>query len=140
MSTIVGGAAMARDEEAGKQQQTVVLSQFAHEALAGGDAAVSAAVQLESALRCYVRDRGTDRPAWAYPDFLRDSETQGDVRIEVEVAGELWRAFVAEADRQQISSGQLAEHAAFYFAAEMNAGRLTERILEDLGTTDAAES
>ena len=34
--------------------------------------------------------------------------------------------------RQEVTVEQLAEHAAFYFAAELDAGRVTERILDDL--------
>ncbi len=45
---------------------------------------------------------------------------------------ELWREFEEEAERQGVSVEQLAEHAAFYFAAELDAGRVTQRILDDL--------
>jgi hypothetical protein len=37
----------------------------------------------------------------------------------------------AEAARQQVSVTQLLEHAALYYAAELDAGRLTERILDE---------
>ncbi len=125
---------MARDENAGKQHVTVSLSQLAFEALKGEEAETVAevAVRAESALRCYLGDKDTDRPAWPYPDFLRGTETQRDLQVEFEVEEGLWRDFEAEAAAQGISVEQLAEHAAFYFAAELNAGRVTERILEDL--------
>ena len=92
--------------------------------------------RLESALRCYLGDRGTDRPAWPYPGFLRGSEPQRDVEMEFEVPADLWGEFSEEADKQEVTVEQLAEHAAFYFAAELDAGRVTERILADL---DAGE-
>lgn len=83
-------------------------------------------------MRCYLGDKGGDRPAWPYPSFLRGSELQKDVEFEFEVDEGLWREFEGEADAQEASVEQLAEHATFYFAAEADAGRLTQRILEDL--------
>lgn len=90
------------------------------------------AVRMESALRFYLPDRGADRPAWRYPRFLQGSETRGEVEIELEVEKELWAGFEEEAAAQGVSVEQLAEHAAIYFGAELDAGRLTERILADL--------
>lgn len=128
---------MARDESAEKRRVTVALSQLAFEALMGDDTdgAGRAPIRMESALRCYLGDKGTERPAWPYPGFLRGSETQEDVRVELDVESELWRDFEKEAATQGVSAEQLAEHAAYYFAAEADAGRLTERILEDLEST-----
>jgi hypothetical protein len=128
---------VARDDNARRQQVTVGMSQLAFEALMGEetDTAVQVTVRMESALRCYLGDKDTERPAWPYPGFLRGSETQGDIRVQAEVEEDLWRDFEEEASAQGVSIDQLAEHAAFYFAAELDAGRLTERILEDLEST-----
>jgi hypothetical protein len=120
---------------------TVALSQLAFEALMGGESGseASSAVRVRSALRCYLGDKGADRPAWPFPSFLRAAETQGDRQVELDVDEDLWRNFEAEASAQGVSADQLAEHAAFYVAAEVNAGRLTQRILEglDSGPSDA---
>lgn len=132
MSTTVEGLGLARDEGAGTQRITLKFSQFAFEALASGGVDVSAPVRMEGALRRYVGDRDTGRPAWPYPGFLRGSETQQDVSIDLEVAADLWRVFGEEAARQGVTVEQLAEHAAFYLAAEIEAGRGTQRILDDL--------
>jgi hypothetical protein len=125
-----GGLKLAR-EHGEKRQVAVVLSRLAFEGLTGGGD-VPAAAGLDGAIRCYLGDRGSERPAWPYPDFLRDSETEGDTSIELELDAGLWREFEQEAERQGVSVEQLAEHAAFYFAAELDAGRLTQRILDDL--------
>jgi hypothetical protein len=132
--TVEGSKVVARDSSARKRHVTVGLSRLAFEALMGDQAgsAVQTSVRMESALRCYLGDRGADRPAWPYPRFLRGSETPGDVRVEFDVEEDLWGDFEAEASAQEISVEQLAEHATFYFAAEANAGRLTQRILDDL--------
>jgi hypothetical protein len=137
MGLIVEGSKVARDDNARKQDVTVGMSQLAFEALMGeeADAVGQVTVRMESALRCYLGDKDTERPAWPYPGFLRGSEAQGDIRVQAEVEERLWREFEEEASAQGISVDQLAEHAAFYFAAELDAGRLTERILEDLEST-----
>lgn len=130
-----GQSEVARDSGAGKRPITVCISRLAFDALVGVEAGstVEPPSRMKSAVRCYLGDRGTDRPAWPYPSFLRGSETQADVSVEFDIESALWREFEAEASTQGVSVDQLAEHAAFYFAAEANAGKLTQRILDDLG-------
>lgn len=125
---------MSREQNQIKSPITLWLSRPAIEAL-GGDRGIGedrAATRLKAAIRCYLRDKGSGRPAWPYPDFLRGSETQEDLRLDIEIEAELWERFEAEAGAQSVSAQQLAEHAAFYLAAEVDAGRITQRILDDL--------
>jgi len=129
-----GGLELARDDGE-KRQVAVVLSRLAFEGLTGG-AELPAAAALDGALRCYLGDRDSGRPAWPYPDFLRGSETEGDASIELELDAGLWREFEQEAERQGVRVEQLAEHAAFYFTAELDAGRVTQRILDDLESAE----
>ncbi len=126
---------MFRDQNSVRSSVSLWLRQPAFEALAGagGEEADHAAARMEAAIRCYLSDKGSGRPAWPYPGFLRESETQKDVELELSVDAELWDAFGAEAGAQSVSVQQLAEHAAFYLAAEIDAGRITQRILDDLG-------
>ncbi len=131
---------MARDDAAEKRRVTIALSELASDALEGRKDDVDASLRMENALLCYLGDRDSDRPAWAYPGFLRGSETQGEVEVELEVRASLWRDFEGEATRQGVTVEQLAEHAAFYYAAELDAGRVAQRILEDLGSGDGGES
>jgi hypothetical protein len=128
MGTTVRGSGLVHDEGA-ERQVIVVVSELAFEAIAGEGA--------DSALRYYLGDRGTNRPAWPYPGFLRGSETQRDKQVALEVDEDLWRDFSGEADRQGVTVEQLVEHAAFYFAAELDAGRITQRILDDFGSTES---
>jgi hypothetical protein len=137
METTVKGSGLAYDEGAEERQVTVVVSELAFEAIVGENADASVSVKIDSALRCYLGDRGTDRPAWPYPGFLRGSETQGDQQVTFEVDESLWHDFSAEADKQDVTVEQLVEHAAFYFAAELDAGRVTQRILDDFGSTES---
>jgi hypothetical protein len=130
----VGGLEVTR-EHGEKREVTVVLSRLAVEGLATA-AAMQVPAAMEGALRCYLGDRGLERPAWPYPAFLRGSETEKDASIELELETELWHQFEEEADRQGVSVEKLAEHAAFYFAAELDAGRVTQRILDELEAGD----
>jgi hypothetical protein len=136
MGTTMRGTVLAQDEGAEERQVEVAVSELAFEALAGKGADASVPVNIDSALRCYLGDRGTDRPAWPYPGFLRGSETQRDKQVALEVEEGLWREFSEEAERQGVTVAQLVEHAAFYFAAELDAGRVTQRILDDFGPTE----
>ncbi len=127
-----------RDRDSVKQSPTLKLSQVAFEALVGkeGMSAERVATKMEGAIRFYLGDKGVGRPAWPYPAFLRASETQEDVELELSIDGDLWQCFEEEADEQGVSVQQLSEHAAFYLAAEVDAGRITQRILDDLESTN----
>lgn len=130
---------MFRGENSVKGAVRLWLSRPAFEALAGGDRDTSDRVvaRMEAAVRCYLSDKGSSRPAWPYPDFLRASETQQDFELEMRLDEELWNTFESEAKAQGVSVQQLTEHAAFYLAAEIDAGRITQRILEDLESADS---
>jgi hypothetical protein len=54
------------------------------------------------------------------------------VEVELEIDDSLWGQMEREAERQHVTVTQLLEHAALYYAAELDAGRLTERILDQL--------
>lgn len=132
MRTISEGAGVTRKEGARKKNVSLALSELAVEALAEKGPDATGATRLEGALRYYLSDKGAERAAWPFPDFLRGSETQEQVRIEIDVDAGLWRELGEEATGQGVTVEQLAEHAAFYFAAEVDAGRVTRRILADL--------
>jgi hypothetical protein len=127
----------SRDRGRPRRAVSVGLSQLAFDGLAAQDRA-SATARLQSAVRCYLGDRGANQAAWPYPAFLRGSKPQIDVSLELEIKDDLWHSFEAEADRQDVSPQQLLEHAAFYFVAELDAGRITQRILDDLEATEEA--
>lgn len=123
--------AMFRDENSVTASPVLGLSRPAFEALGDIPATDRAAARMEAAIRCYLGDKGRGRTAWPYPSFLR-SESREDVQLELALDRVLWESFEAEARAQGVSVQQLAEHAAFYLAAEIDAGRITQRILDDL--------
>lgn len=82
-------------------------------------------------IRFYLKEKGTGGAGWSYPDLLREGRPEEEVEVELEIEDALWREMRAEASRQRVSVTQLLEHAALYYAAELDAGRLTERILDE---------
>lgn len=80
-------------------------------------------------IRFYLKERGSGGPGWSYPDLLRQGHPEEEVEVELDIEDALWREVRLEAARQRVSVTQLLEHAALYYAAELDAGRLTERIL-----------
>lgn len=91
---------------------------------------------LERSLRFYLDNRGSGQPGWAYPTFLRDIGTR-EVDLELEVDNGLWRAFRKEAARQAVSDSKLAAHAVLYYAAELDAGRIAQRIVDAVKEDEA---
>jgi hypothetical protein len=140
MGTVLGGTRLARDDAGERCVVTIALSELAFEALASGKTSADTSLRMEHALLYYLGDRESDEAAWAYPAFLRGSETKREVEVELELKERLWRDFEAEAVRQGVTVEQLAEHAAFYFAAEVDAGRVTQRILDDLESEESGST
>jgi hypothetical protein len=128
------------DRVANSASITVCLSEFAVSALVGeerGREPVLAA--LERAVRLYLNDSDTDRPGWRYPLFLRDRVT-GVTEFQLELEPSLRDALEGEAERQEVSLAQMATHAVLYYAAELNAGRVTERILDSTREDDEGDA
>jgi hypothetical protein len=82
-------------------------------------------------IRFYLKEKGGGGTGWSYPDLLREGSPEEEIEVELEIEDALWREMRAEASRQRVSVTQLLEHAALYYAAELDAGRLTERILDE---------
>lgn len=123
-----------------KHSVTIRLGAFASEAVAAGHAnGVShrngrraSPDDLLRAIRLYLKDKDRHGPGWAYPGFLQERETDPEVELRFDVEDSLWRALELEAESQHVSVTRLLEHVALYYAAELDAGRVTARILEDL--------
>jgi hypothetical protein len=88
---------------------------------------------LVQAVRYYLTDRDSGRVGWAYPSFLDEDGAGPERRLTLTVEDAIWQEFTLEAARQGVSPDQLLQHAVLYFLADRDTGRLTQRILEDLG-------
>jgi hypothetical protein len=114
----------------------VTVGKFALDSLGGASTGSAALLSrsLEQAIRYYLADRGSERAGWVYPSFLREDahgSAREEVRLTIETAA--WSEFTDEAERQGVSADQLLRHAVLYFMTDRDTGRLTQRILEDLG-------
>lgn len=110
------------------------MSRLALDALMSVDEFGSAGppARLSAALKMYLDDTDSGKPGWTYPEFARSGDPAGEkATVEIEVDRDLWRAFEEEAGRQGVAIDQLAEHAAYYLAAEAEAGRIVLRMVED---------
>jgi hypothetical protein len=130
-----------RQRETGRLGVGVFLGRLAYEALLAETrvGSVSVSTKLEGAIRCYLGDRDCGRAAWAYPVFLRADQAPGEIELELSIDAGVWHSFEIEVGRQDVSLRQLLDHAAFYFVAELDSGRVAQRILDDLELTDANE-
>jgi hypothetical protein len=83
------------------------------------------------AIRFYFKERDEDRPGWRYPSFLDGTRMDGEGR-EVALPDDLWQQLQTEAEQQEVTPEDLLQHAAFYYGAARDEGRLTQRIAEEL--------
>ncbi|HEY0390313.1 MAG TPA: hypothetical protein VGC63_01230 [Solirubrobacterales bacterium] len=117
---------------------TVQLSEFACSAV-GGEAASGGeqlSARIVAAIRCYLNDKGSGGLRWAYPNFLADEEQAGgEVTLRLAIDDRLWSSLEQEAECQGVTPKKMVTHAALYVAAEVDAGRVTRRILDDLAQT-----
>jgi hypothetical protein len=113
---------------------TVRLSEFVCSVVAGegDDSREHLSERVVDAIRCYLGDRGTYGPGWAYPRFMREEEYPEEVALQLEIDSELWDLLEEEAERQGVSPQKLVSHASLYVAGEVDAGRTTRRILDGL--------
>jgi hypothetical protein len=86
---------------------------------------------IRQAIYYYLEDRDADRAGWRYPRFRSQLDSDAEtVTVSIDIDDSVWDAFAQEADRQRVSAGQLVRHAVIYFVADIDAGRVTERILD----------
>jgi hypothetical protein len=85
------------------------------------------------AIRYYLADRDAGQAGWAYPDLRRGEELGATTTVSIAVDDATWRCFEREAERQRVSSDELAQHAVLYFAAARSEGRLADDVAEGLG-------
>jgi hypothetical protein len=112
---------------------TVALGNLSLDALGalGGEKAGLQGV-VRQAVKCYLADESADRAGWPYPDFRRGGEQDDGVEVQFSIGDAAWAEFVETADRQGVSTERLLQHAILYFIGELDSGRVTQRILDDL--------
>lgn len=123
-----------------KRSVTVSLGRLASQAIDEGetDGNGQRSARAARAIRCYLSARGSGATGWPYPSFLDEGRGGEGIRLELRVEEGLWRSLEEEAERQGVGVSEMLEHAVLYFAAEVDAGRFTERILDELDEVERA--
>jgi len=118
------------------QPLKVQLSEFAVGALAHGEPHESEHVRkrFARAIRFYLLETAARRPGWSVPSALRGERPEIELTLELDekLLGEL----EAEAGKQEVSLSRLVSQAAIYYAAERDAGRITQRVLDTMEQDD----
>lgn len=124
-----------------KRNAVVSIGGFARRALAGenGDSFEHVSSRAERAVRAYLGDKGEERPGWKVPAFAQSAEPAEQAELRISLDEDLWAAVESEAAAQGVSVDQLIGHAVLYFAADLDAGRITQRIVEGFDHLDDEE-
>jgi hypothetical protein len=95
----------------------------------------SHSVAARTASLYYLADRDAERPTWPVPSFASAPVVpDGDsARVTIELDDETWKVVAEEAERQRVSAERLIEHALLYFLADLDSGRIADRLDEVLG-------
>jgi hypothetical protein len=111
------------------RSMTLRLDQFGRQALAefAEERHDSAGKVVRTASLYYLADRDSGRSAWRVPKFLQASSPGADP-LEVDLDDETWAALAHEARGQGVEPARLAEHALLYFFADLDGGRLADRL------------
>jgi len=88
---------------------------------------------VRTAVIYYLADKGGGRTSWRVRQFRREPESSGGVDVAFD--DETWDVLVAEAQEQGVAPEVLAVHALLYLLADLDSGRLGDRLemkLEEL--------
>jgi hypothetical protein len=83
------------------------------------------------AVRYYLSERDSGRMALRVPRFTQDTARDPALKIKLDLDPDTWQELDREAERQEVSIERLLAHAVMYFLADLDAGRVEERMLED---------
>ena len=118
---------------------TFQLDAFGRDALDEfvGQGSNSRSAAVRTASLYYLADREGRRPAWLAPHC---SSASGEVsNVTVRLDRETWTALQDEADRQSVSAADLTRHALLYFLADVDSGRIGQRLESALTDADPDE-
>ena len=110
----------------------LALDDFGRATLEGEAArySVEPAELVGHAVRYYLADRDSGRPALRVPRFGR-SAAAAPLELDLELDERAWEEAEAEAARQRVPLERLLEHAAMYLIADLDSGDVAARIAAD---------
>jgi hypothetical protein len=79
----------------------------------------------------YLSDRDSGRMAFRVPRLSGGARREPALELKLDLGPDSWRELDEEAARQQVSVERLLEHAVMYFLADLDAGRVERRMLEE---------
>jgi hypothetical protein len=86
----------------------------------------SHAAALHTAVRYYLSDSDSGRPAWRVPRLARSAVFPD--ALELELDDELHSELERESQRQRVTADVLATHAVLYFLGDLDTGRSAARL------------
>jgi hypothetical protein len=81
---------------------------------------------VRTAILYYLGSREEGRSGWRAPRFRDESKHARGEGVAVD--DETWASLEAEAERQGVTPGRLAEHAVLFYLADLESGRIAERL------------
>jgi hypothetical protein len=94
---------------------------------------VSTAGLAGHAVRYYLSDRDSGRMALRVPRLSQPATRQPALELTLDLEPDSWNELDREAERQEVSVERLLEHAIVYFLADLDAGRVERRMLDEAG-------
>jgi hypothetical protein len=79
----------------------------------------------------YLSDRDSGRMALRVPRQSREAVREPALELKLDLDPDAWRELEDEAERQEVSVECLLAHAIIYFLADLDAGRVERRMLEE---------
>ena len=107
------------------------IEAFGQDALKATRSATTRTAVVRTAVVYYLSDRELGRAGWRIPRFLQTAQQRGPA-LEVRLDDETFETLEREAERQGVTSARLAEHALMYFLADLDSGRVSDRLGEAL--------
>jgi hypothetical protein len=86
---------------------------------------------VRTAVIYYLADKGAERTSWRVRQFRREPESSGGVDVAFD--DETWDVLEAEAEEQGVTPEVLAVHALLYLLADLDSGRIGDRLDQELG-------
>lgn len=107
---------------------TLRLDSFGRRALSDftEESSDSPSAVVRTASLYYLADRDSGRPAWRVPPFMREPPKVDG--FDVDLDDDTFAALRREASGQGVEPARLAEHALLYYLADLDGGRLAERV------------
>ena len=114
---------------------TLALDEFGAAAIEEQAAhySLSPAELARRAARYYLADLGSARMALRVPHLETGGAAKRSMPLEIDLDAGSWHGLEAEAKRQHVPLDALVVHAILYFLADLDSGRVGQRILEDEG-------